>query len=94
MLIDARYSVYRRSDGLPVFIHGTRVQCAKAMGIQMKSFDSYASRDRHNKPKRIRKWIIVQEKGCKRKCGNPHDSEKDAGKEPAPNDIHKEETIK
>lgn len=26
--------------------------------------------------------------------GNPHDSEKDAGKEPAPNDIHKEDTTK
>lgn len=61
MDIDARYSVYRRKDDQPVCIHGTRVQCAKAMGIKVGSFDSYASRDRHGRPKRIRKWIIIRE---------------------------------
>lgn len=75
MLIDARYSVYRRKDGLPVFVLGTRIQCARAMGIKPASFDSYASRDRHNKPKRIRKWIIIREK--------------DAGSEQIQDDISK-----
>lgn len=37
-------------------------------------------------------WVYVLRNGfC---VGNPHDSEKDAGKESASNDIHKEETIK
>jgi hypothetical protein len=59
----ARYSVYRRKDDSPVIIHGTRIQCAKAMGISESSFDEYASRQRHGvlhcTPRR--KWDIIRE---------------------------------
>ena len=60
--MDARYSVYRRKDDSPVMIHGTRAECAKAMGIKMKSFDEMASRQL--KGKRFggeTKWEIVKD---------------------------------
>lgn len=60
---DVRYSVYRIKDGLPVAIHATTVQCAKAMGIKTSSFHEMASRQRHGKigTSREWKWEIIRE---------------------------------
>lgn len=58
---DVRYSVYRRSDGLPVFVHGNILQCARAMGICVNTFNSYASRQRHGSPKESQTWDIIRE---------------------------------
>ncbi len=59
--MDARYSVYRSGTDEPVYIYGTRVQCAKAMKISVKSFDCYASWQKSEKARKIKKWIIVKE---------------------------------
>ena len=55
---NAMYSVYRKKDDTPVIIHKNRVQCAAAMGVTIKSFDSLASRMRHGH--KGRKWEIVR----------------------------------
>lgn len=59
--LDVRYSVYRRSDGLPVMIHGNITQCARAMGICISTFNSFASRQRRGSPKASETWDIVRE---------------------------------
>lgn len=60
-LKDVRYSVYRCSDGLPVIIHGNIAQCARAMGVCRKTFDSFASCQRRGSPKASQTWDIVRE---------------------------------
>ena len=55
----AMYSVYRKPDDTPVVIHKNRVQCAAAMGITVKSFDSIASKNRTGK-KVSKRWDIVR----------------------------------
>lgn len=62
--MDVRYSVYRRKDDFPVAINKNRVQCAMAMGITVKSFDEYASRNRNRNAenlKRAPKWEVIRE---------------------------------
>ena len=59
--MDARYSVYRAKTDEPVLIHGTRLQCAKAMGVTLKSFDTIASRLLRNEPKCSKNWIITRD---------------------------------
>lgn len=43
------WSVYRKSDDMPIFIHGTMAQCAEAMNITVGTFKAYASRQRNGK---------------------------------------------
>ena len=43
------WSVYRRSDDMPIFVHGTQEECAKAMGITKSSFKAMASKQRNGK---------------------------------------------
>lgn len=52
------YSVYRKPDDTPVIIHKNRIQCAAAMGVTQKSFDSIASRIRHGH--KNNKWDIIR----------------------------------
>jgi hypothetical protein len=40
------YSVYDRKTDTPVFIHGTAVDCAKAMGVKVGTLYHYVSRTR------------------------------------------------
>ncbi len=62
--MDVRYSVYRKKDDFPIAVHANSLQCAKAMGITIKSFHEYASRYRHGKSKRVKrmpKWEVIRE---------------------------------
>ena len=43
------WSVYRKKDDKPIFIHGTQEECAKAMGIKTSSFKAMASNQRNGK---------------------------------------------
>lgn len=53
------YSVYNRKTDLPVFVHGTSVECMRAMGVRPRTFYSYVS---HNQRKsRICKYEIIGE---------------------------------
>ena len=64
-----RYSVYRTKTDEPVCIHGTRQQCANAMKVTLKGFDSIASRQRHNHKKRSQKWEIIREESDDEETG-------------------------
>ena len=39
-----RYSVYNRRTDMPIIIHGTSLQCAKALDIDVRSFYSMVMR--------------------------------------------------
>ena len=56
------YSVYRRPDDRPIYIHGTARECAKAMGIAISTFRSFACRQLQGKKKGGQsKWEIVRD---------------------------------
>jgi hypothetical protein len=57
-LAKVTYSVYNVKDDMPIIIAGTIEECAKALGIEVCSFKSAASRQRHG-----RRW-----NGSKRSC--------------------------
>jgi hypothetical protein len=60
--MEVRYSIYRASDDMPIFINGTIKQCAEAAGISVHTFKSYATRQRkHQKKSGSRKWEIVRD---------------------------------
>lgn len=40
------YSVYNRKTDQPIFIHGTAAQCAKALGITVRTFYKQIGRSR------------------------------------------------
>lgn len=49
------YSVYRSGTDMPICIHGTAPECAKALGVTVQTFYHYITRFRagSRKPKKI-----------------------------------------
>lgn len=45
-----RYSVYDRRTDRPVVIHARSKECAKALGIDVRSFYKKIQRSRHGRP--------------------------------------------
>lgn len=61
-MVTVYYSVYRLPDDRPVYIHGTAKECARAMGIKVCTFKSFACRQQHGKKKGGQtKWEIVRD---------------------------------
>ena len=54
-----RYSVYNRRTDMPIVIYGTAKECAKALGIDLRSFQKQASRCRHGRP--VQKYEIFED---------------------------------
>ena len=53
------YSAYNRRTDEPIFIHGTAEVCARAMGIQVRSFYQYVTR--MHRGTYIGKYDIIEE---------------------------------
>ena len=53
------YSVYNRKTDEPIFIHGTAVRCAEAMGVKKSTFYQYVTRMRKGEYRK--KYDIVEE---------------------------------
>lgn len=62
-MMDVRYSVYNVKDDMPLIISGTIPQCAKVLGLTVNSFQSQASKQRHNRGKdgSKRKYRIIRD---------------------------------
>jgi hypothetical protein len=55
-----RYSVYHKENDQPLILYATAKDCAKAMGIKVKSFYTYIVRIRVGKI-RMRKWEVYED---------------------------------
>ena len=58
-MFGVRYSVYKQPGDMPVAIHKNRLQCAAAMGVTLRTFDSYTSAIRHS-ARSFKKWEIIR----------------------------------
>ena len=56
-----RYSVYERGTDRPICIHGTSDECAKALGIERRTFYSYIARARRGKIGAPTKYEIFED---------------------------------
>ncbi len=57
-----RYSVYETGTDRPLVIWGTGQQCAKALGIDIKTFYSQIARARRGAPPKKYEIIVHKEK--------------------------------
>lgn len=57
------YSVYNRKTDAPVYIHGTSVECAAAMGITRSTFLCYVTRNRQGKQCKYDIYIDEEDEG-------------------------------
>lgn len=53
------YSVYHTKNDKPLIVYATSKECAKAMGISVKSFYRYIVRMRHGI--KMRKWSVYED---------------------------------
>ena len=50
------YSIYERGTDRPIYIYGTAVECAAALGITVETFRTYVMLKRKNNP-RFPQWM-------------------------------------